>query len=120
VTFADVAGVDEAKEELAEIVDFLKYPKKYQSPGRADSQRRPAVGPARDGQDAARAGDRRRGGRSVPLDIGLRFRGDVRGVGASRVRDSSTRRKVRTVHRLHRRESTRSALQRGAGLGGRP
>ena len=34
VTFADVAGADEEKEELAEIVDFMKNPKKYQGRGR--------------------------------------------------------------------------------------
>ena len=44
ITFADVAGVDEAKEGLAEIVDFLKYPKKYQSLG-ADSEGVLLLGP---------------------------------------------------------------------------
>ena len=33
VTFADVAGCDEAKEEVAEIVDFLREPKKFQNLG---------------------------------------------------------------------------------------
>ena len=33
VTFADVAGIDEAKEELSEVVDFLRYPEKYQRLG---------------------------------------------------------------------------------------
>ena len=33
VTFADVAGVDEAKEELQEIIDFLRYPQKYATLG---------------------------------------------------------------------------------------
>jgi len=33
VTFADVAGVDEAKEELGEVIDFLKAPKKFSSIG---------------------------------------------------------------------------------------
>ena len=33
VTFADVAGVEEAKEELQEIIDFLRYPQKYATLG---------------------------------------------------------------------------------------
>ena len=33
VTFKNVAGCDEAKEELAEVIDFLKYPKKYKKTG---------------------------------------------------------------------------------------
>ena len=43
ITFEDVAGIDEAKEELTEIVDFLKTPDKYLKLGRADPARRAAV-----------------------------------------------------------------------------
>ena len=46
-TFADVAGADEEKEELREIVEFLKNPSKYNDPGRPYSQRRAAGGPSR-------------------------------------------------------------------------
>jgi cell division protease FtsH len=44
VTFADVAGVEEAKEELQEIIDFLRYPQKY-APSGTHSQRRPVTAP---------------------------------------------------------------------------
>ena len=46
VTFADVAGVDEAEDELKEIVEFLKNPKKYTQPRRAHPEGR-AAGRAR-------------------------------------------------------------------------
>ena len=59
VTFQDVAGVDEAKTELQEVVEFLKYPEKFNSARRAHPARRAARGPARHGQDPA--GARRRG-----------------------------------------------------------
>ena len=63
VTFADVAGIDEAKDELTEIVDFLKNPDKYLSARRPDPARRAAQRRAGNRQDAARARGRRRGGR---------------------------------------------------------
>jgi ATP-dependent Zn protease len=44
VTFEDVAGIDEAKEELGEIVEFLRDPKKIHPPGRTNSQRSPFDG----------------------------------------------------------------------------
>ena len=53
VTFTDVAGVDEAKEELAEVVEFLKYPEKFAVARRAHSARRAARRTAWNGQDAA-------------------------------------------------------------------
>ena len=59
VTFEDVAGVDEAKAELVEVVDFLKNPKKYEAIGGNDPQGRPPRRPARDGQDAPGQGRRR-------------------------------------------------------------
>ena len=58
VTFDDVAGVDEAKTELQEVVEFLKYPEKFNSLGRAHPARRAAGRTSRHRQDAD--GPRRR------------------------------------------------------------
>ena len=58
-TFSDVAGVDEAKEELHEIVEFLRNPKKYQRLGGRIPKGVLLLGPAGVRQDAARAGGRR-------------------------------------------------------------
>ncbi len=52
VTFADVAGVEEAKEELAEVVEFLKYPEKFACSGRAHPARCAAGWPSGHRQDA--------------------------------------------------------------------
>ena len=60
VTFGDVEGIDEAEEELMEVVDFLKNPQKYQRLG-GTYRRACCCGTAGDRQDAAGA---RRGGRS--------------------------------------------------------
>ena len=78
VTFNDVAGIDEAKEELTEIVDFLKNPDKYLQAGRADPARGAAVRPAGNRQDAAGARGRRRGGGAVLSDVGVGVRRDDR------------------------------------------
>ena len=78
ITFADVAGVDEAKDEVKEIVDFLRDPDRFTAARRAHAEGRPARRPARHRQDAAGAFDRRRGRRAVPLRERLGLRRDVR------------------------------------------
>ena len=87
VTFADVAGVDEAKDELREIVDFLSSPEKFRKLGAQHSQGRAVRGPARNRQNVARARGRRRG--HVPFFslTGSDFVEMFVGVGAARVRD---------------------------------
>ena len=59
VTFADVAGVDEAKTELQEVVEFLKYPEKFNSLGARIPRGVLLVGPSRHRQDADGARRRR-------------------------------------------------------------
>src|SRR3989441_253630 len=86
-TFGDVAGVDEAKAELVEIVDFLKNPKKYQRLGGRIPKGVLLVGPP--GTGKTRAGRDVAGEADVPFVTlsGSEFVEMFVGVGASRVRD---------------------------------
>ena len=87
ITFADVAGVDEAKQELTEIVDFLKNPQKYRSIGARTPKGVLMIGPAGTGKTLlARA---TAGEANVPFFsiAGSEFMEMLVGVGASRVRD---------------------------------
>ena len=78
VTFNDVAGCDEAKYELQEVVTFLKNPDRYKVSRRVDSQRHPADRSARHRQNPS--GARRGRGSQGPVfsDQRQRFCGDVR------------------------------------------
>jgi cell division protease FtsH len=118
VTFADVAGVDEAKEELAEIVDFLKFPKKYQSLGARIPKGVLLLGPPGTGKTLlARA---IAGEAGVPfLSIsGSDFVEMFVGVGASRVRDLFDQAKKSAPCIVFIDEIDAVGRQRGAGLGG--
>jgi len=118
VTFADVAGVDEAKEELAEIVDFLKYPKKYQALGARIPKGVLLLGPPGTGKTLlARA---IAGEAGVPfLSIsGSDFVEMFVGVGASRVRDLFDQAKKSAPCIVFIDEIDAVGRQRGAGLGG--
>lgn len=87
VTFDDVAGVDEAKKELEEVVDFLKHPKKYRALGARTPKGVLLVGPSGTGKTLlARAVA---GEANVPFYsmAGSEFMEMLVGVGASRVRD---------------------------------
>ncbi|MGI8420613.1 MAG: ATP-dependent zinc metalloprotease FtsH [Candidatus Levyibacteriota bacterium] len=87
VTFADVAGVDEAKQELSEIVDFLKNPAKYRVMGARTPKGVLMVGPAGTGKTLlarATAGEANVAFFSM---AGSEFMEMLVGVGASRVRD---------------------------------
>ena len=81
IKFADVAGEDEAKENLAEIVDYLHDPGKYQHIGASYAQGRPAGWPSGHRQDHAGQGGGRRVQRALLLHVRLGVRGDVRGHG---------------------------------------
>ncbi len=104
VTFADVAGVEEAKFELQEVVSFLKDPKELRKARRPRSQRHSAGGTARHGKDAAGARRRRRGRRSVLLHLRFRVRRDVRGCrGRARARSVRSGAEGRAQYHFHRR-----------------
>src|SRR4026208_2494499 len=117
VTFADVAGCEEAKEEVSELVDFLRDPTKFQKLGGRIPRGVLMVGNPGPGTTLrARAGDGRRDESSVLLDLRLGLRRDVRrrrrGAGARHVRAGE---EARAVHRVHRRDRRgRPAARRGA------
>ena len=103
VTFADVAGCEEAKEEVCELVEFLRDPSKFQKLGGRIPRGVLMVGSSRHRQDAARESHRRRGQGAVLQHLRLRLRGDVRrrrrGARARHVRSGQ---EARAVHRVHR------------------
>ncbi len=87
VTFKDVAGVDEAKKELEEVVDFLKNPAKYKSLGARTPKGVILVGPSGTGKTLlakAMAGEAKTAFYSI---AGSEFMEMLVGVGAARVRD---------------------------------
>jgi cell division protease FtsH len=118
VTFADVAGVDEAKEELQEIIEFLKEPQKFQKLGGRIPRGVLLVGPPGTGKTLlARAVA---GEAGVPFFSisGSDFVEMFVGVGASRVRDLFESGKKHAPCIIFIDEIDAVGRQRGAGLGG--
>lgn len=87
ITFKDVAGVDEAKQELAEVVDFLKNPKKYQALGARTPKGVLLIGPAGTGKTLLAKAVAGEAGVIFFSIAGSEFMEMLVGVGASRVRD---------------------------------
>ncbi len=117
-TFADVAGADEEKEEMAEIVDFLKDPKKFDELGARIPKGVLLVGPPGTGKTLlARAVA---GEAGVPFFSisGSDFVEMFVGVGASRVRDLFDEAKKNSPAIVFIDEIDAVGRQRGAGLGG--
>lgn len=118
VTFKDVAGVDEAKEELAEIVDFLKHPEKFRALGARIPRGLLLVGAPGTGKTLlARA---IAGEAGVPFFSlsGSDFVEMFVGVGASRVRSLFNQAKKQAPSIIFMDEIDAVGRHRGAGLGG--
>ena len=118
VTFEDVAGIDEAKEELQEIVEFLKDPQKFQRLGGRIPKGALLVGPPGTGKTLlARA---IAGEANVPFFTisGSDFVEMFVGVGASRVRDMFEQGKKNAPCIIFIDEIDAVGRHRGAGLGG--
>ena len=118
VTFLDVAGADEAKEELVEVVEFLKFPEKFSALGAKIPKGVLLVGPPGTGKtllSRAVAGEA-----GVPFFSisGSEFVEMIVGVGASRVRDLFEQAKKNSPCIVFVDEIDAVGRQRGAGLGG--
>lgn len=118
ITFKDVAGLDEEKEELAEVVDFLRHPKRYNALGARIPKGILLVGPPGTGKtylSKAAAGEA-----GVPFFTisGSEFVEMFVGVGASRVRDLFEQAKKNAPCIVFIDEIDAVGRKRGAGLGG--
>lgn len=118
VTFDDVAGCDEAKEEVKEVVDFLKDPSKFQKLGGRIPRGLLLVGPPGTGKTLLAKGIA--GEAKVPFFSisGSDFVEMFVGVGASRVRDMFDNAKKNAPCIIFIDEIDAVGRQRGAGLGG--
>lgn len=118
VTFSDVAGADEEKAELAEIVDFLKQPKRYIEMGARIPKGVLLVGPPGTGKTLLAKAISGEAGVPFFSISGSDFVEMFVGVGASRVRDLFEQAKKNSPCIIFIDEIDAVGRQRGAGLGG--
>jgi cell division protease FtsH len=118
VTFADVAGIDEAKEELEEIIAFLKDPKKFTKLGGRIPKGVLLVGPPGTGKTLLARGVAGEAGVPFFSISGSDFVEMFVGVGASRVRDLFVQGKKNAPCIIFIDEIDAVGRHRGAGLGG--
>ena len=117
-TFADVAGVDEAKKELEELVDFLKYPAKYRKMGARTPKGALLVGPAGVGKTLLAKAVAGEAGVPFFSMAGSEFMEMLVGVGASRVRDLFGQAKAAAPSIIFIDEIDAIGRQRGRGMMG--
>jgi cell division protease FtsH len=118
ITFTDVAGVDEAKEELQEVVEFLKWPEKFVSLGARIPRGVLLVGPPGTGKTLMAKAVAGEAGVPFFSISGSEFVEMFVGVGASRVRDLFDQAKRSSPCIVFIDEIDAVGRHRGAGLGG--
>jgi len=118
ITYSDVAGLEEEKEELKEIVDFLKTPKKFQKMGARIPKGLLLVGPPGTGKTLLAKAVAGEAGVPFFTISGSDFVEMFVGVGAGRVRDMFKKAKQSAPCLLFIDEIDAVGRQRGAGLGG--
>jgi len=118
ITFADVAGIDEAKEEVVEIIDFLKDPQKFQKLGGRIPKGVLIVGPPGTGKTLLAKAIAGEAGVPFFAISGSDFVEMFVGVGASRVRDLFEQGKKHAPCIIFIDEIDAVGRLRGAGLGG--
>ncbi len=118
VTFVDVAGSEEAKRDLIEIVDFLKFPKKYRDLGAQIPRGVLLIGPPGTGKTLLAKAVAGEAGVPFFSISGSEFVEMFVGVGASRVRDLFNRARNNAPCIIFIDEIDAVGRQRGAGLGG--
>ena len=117
-TFNDVAGVDEAKQELTEIVDFLKNPNKYKAMGARTPKGVLMIGPSGTGKTLLARATAGEAGVAFFSMAGSEFMEMLVGVGASRVRDLFNNAKKAQPAIIFIDEIDAIGRQRGAGFMG--
>ena len=118
VTFQDIAGIDEAKEELQEIIEFLKEPQRFTKLGGRIPKGVLLMGPPGTGKTLLARGVAGEAGVPFLSISGSDFVEMFVGVGASRVRDLFEEGKKRAPCIIFIDEIDAVGRQRGAGLGG--